>query len=201
MINETKETKFQKETPQIFNQISELIDSDHILALAKLRMELEKLLNNLYNVTTTDKKENKTRRNVPLIQKIRYLRGHDIIPGPVSSNIDEVLAICNRAIHGEEIRKQDAKTVIDIGFDVLEYLFELNNEYSGQKLESVTISQEELNNYLEAKYQVTTVIPYVNNPQKNVQIVDQAGLDNLLEGYSEYAEFIIDVTKVERKTN
>lgn len=57
MINETKETKFQKETPRIFNQISELIDSDHILALAKLRMELEKLLNNLYKVTITEKKK------------------------------------------------------------------------------------------------------------------------------------------------
>ena len=199
LINEVKEIKIPKETPQIFNQISELVDSDHILALAKLRMELEKLLNNLYNVTINDKNEKPSRRYVPLIQKIRYLREQEIIPGPVSGDIHEVLTICNRAIHGEEIRQKDAKIVIDVGFDVLKYLFELNDKYSGQKLDSVKISHEELKNYLDAKYQVTTVIPYVDNPQKNVQIVDQAGLDNLLEGYSEYSEVVVEVTKVENK--
>jgi len=47
-----------------------------------------------------------------------------------------------------------------------------------------------------AKYQVTTVIPLVDNPKKCVRILTQEGLNEYLDGYNEFAEFIIDIKKV-----
>jgi hypothetical protein len=50
---------------------------------------------------------------------------------------------------------------------------------------------------MNARYQVTTIVPLVDQPRKEVRVVDQEGLDELLEGYHEYAEFIVDVTKID----
>lgn len=47
------------------------------------------------------------------------------------------------------------------------------------------------------KYQVITVIPLVENPVRNVRILDQEGLDVFLEGYDEYGEFLISIEKIE----
>lgn len=49
---------------------------------------------------------------------------------------------------------------------------------------------------MKAKYRVTTLVPLVNNPVKNVYVVDQEELDEFLEGYNEYAEFIIEIVPI-----
>jgi hypothetical protein len=47
-----------------------------------------------------------------------------------------------------------------------------------------------------ARYRVTTVVPLVEKPIKNTYVFDQDTLDSFLEGYEEYAEFIVAVEKV-----
>jgi hypothetical protein len=44
---------------------------------------------------------------------------------------------------------------------------------------------------------VTTVVPLVENPVRSVRILDQEGLDLLLEGYDEYGEFLVSIEKIE----
>jgi hypothetical protein len=46
-------------------------------------------------------------------------------------------------------------------------------------------------------YRVTSVIPLVPEPILNVRTVSQEGLDMLLEGYNEYAEYIVGVERIE----
>jgi len=43
---------------------------------------------------------------------------------------------------------------------------------------------------------VVTVIPYVDKPVKITRVVKQEALDQLLEGYEEYGEFIVEVSKI-----
>ena len=45
------------------------------------------------------------------------------------------------------------------------------------------------------RYRMTTVVPLVKNPKRNTYILDQDGLDSFLDGYEEYAEFIVAIEK------
>lgn len=44
---------------------------------------------------------------------------------------------------------------------------------------------------------LTTVVPYVDNPEQRVYVLNQDELDAFLEGYSEFAEFMVRLEKVE----
>ncbi|KNZ69842.1 hypothetical protein Tfer_1452 [Thermincola ferriacetica] len=100
-----------------------------------------------------------------------------------SQPITEVIYLCNRAVHGQEVRIQDAKSIVDIGISLLSYLNGFIHDYTIKPSEVLEISQQELTNYKNAKYRVVSIIPYVERPVKNVRIVTQEGLDQLLEGY------------------
>ena len=201
-IKEDVETKLpeieqpQEKTPEIANTVSsivELVDSDPVIALAKLRIELEKVITKLYRRIS---KEYEQKRPFSLGRMVYQLANQELLPQGISGPIREVIAICNRAVHGEEIRERDAKAIVDIGTSLLENLYWHSREYILEPLETQTISQEELDELNNAKYRLTTVIPYVENPVRNVRIVDQEALHEFLEGYEEYAEFIVDITKL-----
>ena len=50
--------------------------------------------------------------------------------------------------------------------------------------------------YRNAQYRLTTLVPLVDKPLKNVYIVDQEELDEFLEGYNEYAEFVVELVSI-----
>lgn len=184
-------------TPEIENTviaILELVDSDPILALAKLRIEFEKVLNKLYRMTDT---EDKQRRPMSAGQLAYALSSAEILPKNLAQSIKQVISICNRAIHGEEIRPQDAKSVTEAGTSLLYELAFYTHDLLLKPIESIEIDKTVVNEFMNARYRITTIIPLVEHPRKEIRIVDQEGLDELLQGYEEYAEFIIDVTKIE----
>lgn len=61
------------------------------------------------------------------------------------------------------------------------------------------ISHSEVERLQSSKYRGTTVIPYVEKPRMNIRILDQEGLETLLEGYSEYAEFVISIERFDHQ--
>jgi hypothetical protein len=187
------------QTPEIdntMNAIRGLVDSDPILALAKLRIEIEKVLNKLYRMTRTS---NHQQKKLMSAGQLAYLLSTtEILPKDIAGSIREVIYICNRAIHGEEIRQQDAKSVVEAGTSLLSELAFYVSEYVLKPIESTEIDPAIIKEYTNAQYRVTTIIPLVDNPRKEVRILDQEGLDELLEGYNEYAEFIVDVTKIDQ---
>lgn len=201
-IKEDVETKLpeteqpQEKTPEIENTVSsivELVDSDPVIALAKLRIELEKIITKLYRRT---QKKSEHKRPFSLGKMVYQLANQELLPQGISAPIREVIAICNRAIHGEEIRERDAKAIVDIGTSLLASLYWHSREYILEPLETQAISHEEIEVLSNAKYRLTSVIPYAENPVRNVRIVDQESLHQFLEGYEEYAEFVVDITKL-----
>lgn len=174
--------------------IRELAESDPVIALAKLRIEVEKVISKLYRRTQPQKR---SLSPTSLARMVQTLTNQELLPSNISSPIREVIMICNRAVHGELIRERDANAILDVGTSLLEQLFSLSREYVLKPAESHTISSVEVEDYNRARYRLTTVIPYVENPVRNVRIVDQEELDAFLEGYHEYAEFIVDITKEE----
>lgn len=173
--------------------ITDLVVIDPVLALAKLRIELERVLSALYEVAGIPKKAT---RPVGVGGLVRRLTNMEIIQRELSSAITEVVQLCNRAIHGEDVRTPQAMAIADQGARLLEYLY---NQLSGFQLEpkdTQEIDKEELSKYIKAKYRVVTVIPYVDKPVRIARVLNQEALDRLLEGYEEYGEFIVEVSKI-----
>lgn len=184
------------EIEQTINDIRALVQSDLILALAKLRIELEKSLNRLFRMTH---KEEKSKRAVSPMQLIHRLASEEILPKDIAGTTREVMSICNRAIHGEDIRKEDGVSVVESGASLLLTLHFYASDFVLQPIETAPIDKSTLDEYWDAQYRVTSIVPLADTPYKNVRLLDQEGLDGFLEGYNEYGEFIIDLKKVEPK--
>jgi hypothetical protein len=63
-------------------------------------------------------------------------------------------------------------------------------------IEKKELSKSKLDNFLKTKYEVTTVIPYVEKPIIQKRILSKKEIDILLRDYEKYAEFIVEVKKV-----
>lgn len=189
-INELKKMPEMEKTIESIKSMSK---SDTVLALAKLRIELEKVLNKLLRISSGDNYQEKALSAGQIVYK---LENRGILPTDISTPTRNVIQICNRAIHGEDIREQDARSVIEIGVSLLREISFSLQDYILEPSETEIIDEVILNEFEDAKYRVTTVVPLVNKPYKVIRILDQEGLGQLLEGYSEYAEFIVDITKI-----
>jgi hypothetical protein len=180
--------------PEIFNVIDsilELAENDTVLALAKLRIEIEKI------VTRFHEKIEKKSRFRPMGRMIAELSKEGLIQQSALGPLKEVISICNRAVHGETIRDTDAMTITDIGTRLLADLYFGYQERILEPTEKEDLTKEEMNEYWDAKYEVTTVVPLVEKPYRSTRIVNQEELDELLEGYEEYAEFLVGIRRIE----
>ena len=72
----------------------------------------------------------------------------------------------------------------------------MNEDRDVSPIESRVITQEEVQDYMAARYRVTTVVPLVDRPTLNTYFLDQHELYSFLEGYEEYAEFLVAIEKV-----
>lgn len=171
---------------KIEEDINQLLGTNHIMALVKLRMELERVVTKVYKAYVRSLNE------VSLMKKINTLEQKEIIDNEISSLLFDVIKICNQAVHAQEVSKDEAETIVDHGLWLLKQL----SSISFLNPENVKIiTDEECIKFTEQKYKVTTVIPYVTDPKMNTYIMTQKDLDDFLDGYSEYAEFLVEITK------
>jgi len=175
------------------DELLDLFEKDHALALARLRIDLERALGQLYASSVTGAKQ---KRPLGLIGMIRILTQSGVLPPQLSYTIRDVIALCNRAIHGEYVRPVDARSILDIGIHVLQHVESAVEAAVIRPKESKVISSSEVDSHRDAKYRVTTIVPLVENPVQNVRILDQEGLDMFLEGYDEHAEFLVGIERV-----
>ncbi len=176
--------------------ISTLAEDDPVLALAKLRIELEKVILRLHERFSPQKDQRRPRSLGRMITDLS--RGEYLSPD-IGHSLREVVSICNRAVHGEEIRPQDAESIVDTGAYLLEMLHWQSKSLAlGDEPEGKIIDPSVVAEYRHARYQLTTLIPYADEPPvQNVRILDQAGLDAFFDGYEEFAEFVIDLRRVD----
>lgn len=64
-------------------------------------------------------------------------------------------------------------------------------------IESKAIGSGEFDVYISSKYRVTTIIPFKENPVMNVYLLTKEELNDFLEGYDPYAEFLVSVEQAE----
>ena len=64
------------------------------------------------------------------------------------------------------------------------------------EFETEKIAPEEEELFRNALYKVITIVPYVENPEKRIYTLNQDQLDEFLEAYNEYAEYLISIEKI-----
>ena len=182
--------------PEIYDatdSIYELAESDPVIALAKIRIELEKLLGRLARTNAIDVSR------PTLGRLVRELSNQEYITRQMGKSLSEVISICNRAIHGELISDKSAKTIVNLGVELIEEIFWIIRKQatSGTIVGEKFITPQESNNlYHNRKYRMTSVTPLVNNPKKVIRELTQEQLSDLLEDYELYAEFIVEIVEI-----
>lgn len=174
--------------------IRELSNSDKIMALAKIRIELEKLLVRFYASMTLDTKR------LPLSRIVIELVNLEVMTKEIGKSLNEVITICNRAIHGDYINEDDADIIIDSGIDLIHETYWLLKEHSsvGTIISEEIIKEDEVDYYKEEIfYELITIVPLVEKPKKITRRVTQEQLEDVFENYHEYAEFIVSLKKIE----
>ena len=174
---------------------SDLVERDPILALAEMRLEIERALARLYWLAGLGGQKYKySGRSL-----VTDLARSGILPSQLSGPIQDLFSLANRAIHGEYVRKADAKRILEIGTRILEEIDLIIEEFVLKPIETQSISDGDVRSAGEAKYRVTTIVPLVENPIRKVYIFDQEGLDMFLEGYNEYAEFLVGIELIDNQ--
>lgn len=99
-----------------YNAIArQLLDVDPALALAQIRIEIERTLRDIYESSDLPK--------VPhwrgIKQAIDVLIEHHRIPAMIHTPLEQVVSICNRAVHGAKVSRELAIDVIESGERIL----------------------------------------------------------------------------------
>ena len=102
--------------------ISELIERDPPLGLAKLRIELENELRRLLNAHDP---ENKGRSSLGVMA--RQLTELGVLPPEITDPLADVATLANRAIHGEYVPADVAADIGAVGLRVLSALHEIRS--------------------------------------------------------------------------
>jgi hypothetical protein len=87
----------------------DIAESDPTLALAGLRIEIEILANNLAIGFKLEPPKNHSVNSL-----LRLLRERGAITSEQMKLAQQILAICNRAIHGQDVTLEEALDVIDV---------------------------------------------------------------------------------------
>lgn len=97
---------------------SQLVGSNNTLALASLRIDIEKELRRIAYEEGIDL----SMRPVGITHLARELIAREILPENLFSPLQELMEICNKAIHGEEISGDVTAGVVRVGGQLLDQL-------------------------------------------------------------------------------
>lgn len=96
-----------------------LVESDPVLALAKLRMELELVIRDIRN-SIIEKDRGRMSGVFYMLMEIGNKSNIDRI---VLHNTKEVIIVCNKAIHGEDINQDVARGIVKMGMKLINYFY------------------------------------------------------------------------------
>lgn len=177
------------ETPKS-SSVLELVRQDPQLGLAKLRIDIEQALRTLHKVGTASKS---SQRPPALSSMVNGLERSGELSHDLAASLKEVLSIANRAVHGESVSAESAERLSTLGVRLIEELWNIYKNKVAEPLQSISIDDVYLNKLSESQYRVITAIPYTKKPIMNVRVLDQSGLNEFLDDYEEFAEFLVSV--------
>jgi hypothetical protein len=170
-------------------QIKQLVREDPRLALAKVRIDLEEALRRLYTRTVESEPD---WRRLAIGRMVDSLSRREVLSSQIAGVLRDVIGLANRAVHGEYVEPSAAHDLAVLGVRLAEELQHIYMERLLRPVEKIAIPLEEAEEYVKAKYRVTTVVVRRwESPKLNTYILTQKELDTFLKGYEEYAEIIV----------
>ena len=103
--------------------LGQLVGLDNSLALAKLRMELERELRHIAYNNQTDINS----RPLGVTRMAQELVSRKILPATWLGPLNEITFVCNQAVHGTEVSDDIAASVVRVGVQLLEQLRSVRN--------------------------------------------------------------------------
>ena len=104
--------------------LGQLVGLDNSLALAKLRMELERELRHIAHNNRTDISS----RPLGVTRIAHELVDRKILPATWLGPLKEITSVCNQAVHGREVSDNTAASVVRVGGQLLEQLRFVRNK-------------------------------------------------------------------------
>lgn len=178
-----------KRTDSLADELYELAQKDDVLAFAKLRIEIEVRLKRLF--TFSEKKSSYGIRTM-----VQTLTATGVIDNRIRNMILDITSILNRVVHGDIATEAKIDTVLNIGIKIIDELDDIFFEKTIKPTSEKVLTSRELEEYMGAVYEVTSVVPLVKKPYINKRILNQEQLDLFLDGYDEYAEFLAEIKKI-----
>lgn len=177
--------------------ILELVDTDPVVALAKLRIEFETRLRRLHERVARPSNGSRAKAS-NLGRIVRELVGKEVFDSDLGASLLDVIGICNRAIHGEDIRDVDARQIADLGVELLEVLERTVRTFAVlHPVRASSITSAERDAFESAKFRLTTIVPLTEAPERREYELTQEELEDFFEGYSEFAEFVIKIERID----
>ena len=171
-------------------ELHELASKDSVLALAKLRIEIELRLKKLFAFA----KEG----NISGIRSMtQTLAATGTISNEARNLILDINSILNRVMHsGDILTEAKVDNILGIGIKILEELDHIFYDKLVEPVSKKVVSKKKLAEYMNAKYKVVSVVPLVEKPYVNKRVLNKEQLDQFLDGYDEYAEFLVEIKKL-----
>ena len=117
LASKTISNHTREEVSELFDYLIELSDIDPVLAMAKLRVEMEKLIRRVYLFHEGDEK-----RMHRIGYMTKYLIAKEDFKSQEFESAQMIINVSNRVIHGEKIESSDAKIVIMSAAKLLGYI-------------------------------------------------------------------------------
>ncbi|MGI0134851.1 MAG: hypothetical protein ACREBW_07845 [Candidatus Micrarchaeaceae archaeon] len=171
--------------------LTEITEKDPVLGLAKARIEIEKRIMGLGQIYLS----RQAKRVTNLRSSIQELVSADVFSAKLGALLIDVVAVANRAIHGESVSPDNAIRLAGVSAKAINELDEVVLEHALKSASSETITPAAMKSFSEGRYVLKTVVPYVKNPEIRTYHLNQPELDRLLSSYDEYAEFIVSLEK------
>ncbi|MEA2056788.1 MAG: hypothetical protein U9O78_03755 [Patescibacteria group bacterium] len=190
-LEEKKDQESPARTSEIENELHELTFKDPSLAIVKLRIEIEIRLKRLFVFVEKGKPS----------YGIRVMTQTLATTGKISNKLRNIIldinGILNRVAHGEDIPTEaKVDSILGVGIDILNELDRIFYEELVEPESTKIITNKQREEYTDALYEVTTVVPLVKNPTLNKRALNQEQLDQFLDGYDEFAEFLVEIKKL-----
>tara|TARA_B110000967_G_scaffold207113_1_gene255657 strand:- start:107 stop:772 length:666 start_codon:yes stop_codon:yes gene_type:complete len=107
----------QEEVQEVVEYLIDLADIDPVLAIAKLRVELEKLIRGIY---LHHGGEDKRSRSIGYMTN--FLIKKDDFDSEELESARKIIDVSNRVLHGEKIDKREAKIMVFSAVKLLNYI-------------------------------------------------------------------------------
>lgn len=181
--------------PRVYRNIDhiyDLLDEEPLAAIGNIRLEIQILMVNLLEAEGIEVEQG---NSITLLRKLEEEVG---LSEDMSHSVRNVVNLCNKALHQGTINEDEAIDIVELGVDVISFLHSYYHEVAISPVETTVIEPEEAEKYRNAQYRVTSVVPLVDSPKLQVRTLNQAGIYELLDGYEEYAEFLVEINSIDR---